>query len=118
MTTLDSAQVLEDAADVLLIHGRCTATGHDSVGRFCTLGAVAEAIEPGWHQFSPCRYWGLTDEGVGAEAVSAVARRVRQPWSPSEDAMAVYWWNDDHATSHDEVRDTLLLAAKDLRNES
>lgn len=115
MTTLDPAQVLEDAADVLLVNGRCRNIGHSpGTGEFCVLGAIAKAIEPGWFDRSPACYWGLTDDGVGRVAVEAVARRT--PWPLLDPGIAVYDWNDDPATTDDEVRDTLLLAAKDLRN--
>jgi hypothetical protein len=110
-----AAAVLEEAADVLLVHGWCKTQGHDNEGRFCVLGAVAEAVEPGWYEVDRTYYWSVIGGmRVVRDALAALANRLPEP-SPPEDAIAVYQWNDATIEA-DDIRDTLLLAAKDLRN--
>lgn len=114
--TLDPAQVLEDAADVLLIHGRCRGFGKQpSTGQFCVLGAIAEVVQPGWDQFDRTAYFHVCDEPEAQAAIEAIDRRLPATDFPSGFVTTrVYDWNDV-TEDDDEVRDTLLLAAKDLR---
>lgn len=117
MTTIDAAQVLEDAADVLLVNGRCRLTGHSPyTGSFCVLGAIAEAVQPGWHHQCGARYWNIVSTGDGRAAVAALARHLPVDLE-ADPEVRVYCWSDG-TSDDDEVRDTLLLAAKDLRNEA
>jgi hypothetical protein len=113
---LKNAQVLEDAADLLLIHGRCTNGLLRSAltGSFCVVGAVGEA--------AGVDHWGAYSH----PAVLAVADHLGHAPLPEPDAglemprafrgLKVGDWNDQTEDDDDEVRDTLLLVAKDLRN--
>lgn len=64
---LDAATVLEEAADLLLIHGRCTGVPVNDAGAMCVRGAIASA--QGLH---PSNVWGLIG-GMG-EASRALDR--------------------------------------------
>ena len=113
--TKDPATVLEEAADLLLIRGRSIGTeGED--GEVCVLGAIGVVRED--DAFAWCS-GDLNDD----PAVQAISQRIGQ-WSTDDvwngtdpDVVNVFTWNDS-TRDDDEVRDTLLLAAKDLRNEA
>lgn len=116
MSEKDAATVLEEAADLLLIHGRARGTGRNGNGELCVLGAIAEAVAPGWNGDE---YWqAVTDYcgGQGYPAVHALAARL--PDQDAREHWTVYEWNDDPAVTDDDVRDTLLTVAKDIRNEA
>lgn len=108
------ADVLEEAADILLIHGRCIGYGQDQHGRLCVLGALTKAAD------GDPRFWGDLDlKPVARKAAMALARRV--PYSAcSEVPERIYRWNDRLSGDEGdfEVMDTLRLVAKDLRNEA
>jgi hypothetical protein len=108
---LDAAQVLEDAADLLLTRGRCQNSGRSAAGEFCALGALYEVIEPGWWRGSSYTYWNVVDdEHPAAVALAAHLGDADHCWTIAD-------WND--ATTDDfEVIDTLRHVAKDLRNEA
>lgn len=127
---MDAAQILEDAADLLLIHGRCTGKGLDDAGRMCVRGAILAAAGE-----RPTQVFGVNSPGVGAlEAYLARHPEIHADYYMTEglgSGNPDHWagnlasgrwpawiWNDDPTTTDDEVRDTLLLAAKDLRNEA
>lgn len=127
---LEAAQILEDAADLLLVHGRCTGHGLDPDGRMCVRGAIRAALgedpaetffadspaDAALEQRLAClplaeerlRAWEAVGPG-GAETADACRASGRFP---------SWLWNDHQDTTDDEVRDTLLLVAKDLRNEA
>jgi len=121
---MDPATVLEEAADLLLLKGRCKVYGVDAKGRYCVLGAIAAVQGKTW-----------TDEDEGAiyeddPAVDALAATVgplvdaferANGWGPCGKGVPstyVYFWNDVLPDDDFEVIDTLRLVAKDLRNEA
>ena len=105
----DAATILEDAADLLLIHGRSQCTGRARSGKFCVLGAIAEAQQPGWWTDGFPWYWRVVR--TDPAAVAAVAAL----GFPDDGAVAE--WNDETADDF-EVIDRLRLSAKTLRNQS
>jgi hypothetical protein len=118
------AQTLEDAADLLLIHGRCRGKGLADDGSMCVRGAIIKA-EGG----NPAEVMGVISPGVKALearlldlAPAHVARKLAglDEWQDTVDSgrWPSWCWNDDHKVTDDEVRDGLLLAAKDIRNEA
>lgn len=118
MTNLDAAQVLEDAADLLLIKGRCTIIGQDLDGRYCVLGAIAEV--QGRYvlgDFNEEPIYNDEDPAVIALANHVAhlveGRGVRNDRRPSS---RVYGWNDWLDLDDFEIIDTLRIVAKDLRN--
>jgi hypothetical protein len=92
----DAATVLEDAADLLLIHGRSLDAAIAADGSMCVIGAVRRASPWSWL--------------AGSEALEAIYPRLPTGYC------GIATWN--RRATDDEVRDTLLLAAKDLRNEA
>jgi hypothetical protein len=121
------AQVLEDAADLLLVHGRCTGKGIDANGSMCVRGAIAKAegknpalavdVMGSWTPALRELEARLPDL-----APVHIARKVADFASWETTLRAGRWpswvWNDDPEVTDDEVRDVLLLAAKDIRNEA
>lgn len=98
----DAATVLEDAADLLLIHGRCTHALRNNQGEHCALGAIYEA--------AGC----LRDDGVNHnsatwDATTALIRHL-------EHGDIAHWNN--HLADDFEVIDTLRHVAKNLRNQA
>lgn len=127
----EAAQVLEDAADLLLANGRCILTGvrrggttEDVVERYCVLGAIAKAqgVDPDdWPQL----FGDPAVDALGKHLMPAVIDWwASQPQRPAEvtPIMTVYTWNDcligDDDGDDFDVIDTLRLVAKDLRNEA
>jgi hypothetical protein len=128
---LDAATILEDAADLLLIHGRCRGVGIDGEGRMCVRGAIRKA-----QGLDPAEVMGTTSPAqkdlerhladhpdIHAAAYIANPANVafRDSWLETlivQRRWPSWMWNDDPATTDDEVRDVLLLTAKDLRNEA
>jgi hypothetical protein len=112
MTNIDTAQVLEDAADLLLVHGRCKTNAKDKDGRFCVVGAVMAAR--GHNVLTGCVVMTVLNEqalGYADPALVPVALHV----DGSSNGLAAALWND--RTEDDfEVIDTLRHVAKDLRN--
>lgn len=125
MADKNAADVLEEAADLMLVHGRGKYEGRSSGGTYCVLGAMAEAVDPGWWQnaavdpLDKYLYFAIV-RARAAEPLRELAGRV--PHGSLEDLSdkpeeAVYLWND--GTDADfEVIDTLRSVAKDLRNEA
>lgn len=108
----DPAEVLEAAADALEVYGRVNGVGEEADGRMCVLGAIAYAlgeVPMEWHR----------PNVLLCPAASLLAEHLtrlkptysRLPWD-----FRVWTWNDSHATTDDEVIDTLRRCAKDLRN--
>jgi hypothetical protein len=121
------AQVLEDAADLLLVHGRCAGKGLDADGAMCVRGAIAKA--EGRNPAISLEVMGRrTPALVELEsrlpdlAAGHIARKVAEfsGWESTLDSgrWPSWVWNDDRDVTDDEVRDALLLAAKDIRNEA
>lgn len=102
---MDPATVLEEAADLLLIHGRCKGQLRDDDGRFCVIGAITAATGIDVKQDSYLE----AGEVMQGAAVAAVV-----PWIGSGSAQVWQW--SDRTTDDFEVIDTLRLVAKDLRN--
>lgn len=122
-----TADILEEAADILLINGRCTIVGVSRKRRaYCVLGAIAKAR--GWDEKSDHEIYRNDDPAVIALAnhisplldsglPGCIERSgINGKTSPSRD---VYLWNDQIEHSDDfEVIDTLRKVAKDLRNKA
>lgn len=102
------AQVLEDAADFILMRGLCRGELKDPLDRYCTIGAI--------YQVAPRD----TDGVVAGCATAALAQHLRSQGAltaPHRDGsmspLAV--WSD--ASKDDfEVIDALRLCAKGIRN--
>lgn len=107
----DAATVLEEAADLLLIHGRCTGTAQRKDESLCVLGALTSAM-------------GNVPKDICIETYNAPARVAlerhlaatgAQAPAADPDRGSAWIWND--TTEDDfEVIDTLRRVAKDLRN--
>ncbi len=91
----DAATVLEDAADLLLLEGRCRDSAYGDNGERCVLAAIAD-VSVGTHRFNPtqCPAWLLLKDRIPA---------------------GVVLWNRETADDF-EVIDTLRLVAKEIRN--
>lgn len=105
---LEVAQVLEEAADILLINGRCVYDARDDQNRFCVVGAIMAArgydvvVGPVTQTYPRPFGSGYTDP-----AVAAIERHL------GVNNAGV--WSDE--TEDDfKVIDTMRIVAKDLRN--
>jgi hypothetical protein len=121
MDEKDAATVLEEAADLLLIHGRCTLDAKDRHGRHCVVGAVMAArgfdVRVGAVTNTSAELLAAGHEGVGYKdpAVRILARHVPPQEFGTTPGATVGCWNDN--TEDDfEVIDTLRHVAKSLRN--
>jgi hypothetical protein len=99
---LDAAQGLEDAADWLLVNGRCRDTLTDESGAGCVIQAIAQAVNPADDMVAG---WRRENHVYRLFAKHSIDRFGRTPVS----------WNRDIVDDF-EVIDELRLAAKDLRN--
>jgi hypothetical protein len=112
MAEKDAATVLEEAADLLLIHGRCTYNAKDQAGRYCVVGAVMAArgldvkVGPVTDTTTPLIQAGDFAVGYADPAVLAVGHHLRVP--------NVAVWNDETLDDF-KVIDALRLVAKSLR---
>ncbi len=111
-TDKDPATILEEAADLLLIHGRCREALIEDDGSMCAVGALRAAGLGGADAFHPASSEAALD--AYSEAVMALSKRVELTTPHG----TVVGWNNDLATTDDDVRDAMLLAAKALRNEA
>ena len=112
MSQTASAQIIEDAADLLLIHGRTIAEGVDRAGRLCVLGAVSQAkgLDP--------REWMFQAKTAEVQAISNAVRARMPSGLDGHPHIAIVWrWNDCTVDDFD-VIDTLRHIAKDIRNEA
>jgi hypothetical protein len=111
----DAATVLEEAADLLLIHGRCQVHGHSQDGEFCVLGAIAEVVQPGWWKAPEAmHYWSVA---LRRKDVGWALQEHLHPDRAMLELADIAGWND--STDDDfEVIDTLRHVAKGLRNEA
>jgi len=113
----DPATILEEAADLLLVHGRCKWRAMDDDGTFCVVGAVMAAqgvrMRPGLVMAQP----GATEIGAGYfdPALVPLAKAVGTVGPHVPPGAVVANWNDNTADDF-EVIDTLRHVAKDLRN--
>lgn len=108
----DAATVLEDAADLLLIHGRAQLEGMDKHGAYCVLGAIKAAADE-----EDAAEWYRLDSRAARVAVMAVARWLPPRAKGVPRDRKVYEWNDG-CDDDFEVIDTLRHVAKDLRNQA
>lgn len=121
---MDAATVLEEAADLLLVKGRCVQKAVDGEGRYCVLGAITTALgldaDADWD-----------DQRVLTHpAIEALAEHLRKQHPQLgagrrlSNGCAIYAWNDGYAPeieslpTDDDVIDTLRRVAKDIRNEA
>lgn len=107
-TPQEVAQVLEDAADLLLVHGRCRFEREDIDGRLCLAGATAVAQGMNVHS---------------ADVLFTDAWTTLTAALPSRDYVSLHnmqpiAWNDLPRTTDEDVRDLLLHTAKTCRNEA
>ena len=126
----EAARVLEEAADLLLIHGRCTGQGQDGAGRLCVRGAIqkAQGERPtGMGLWPSPANDALERHLAGTEFAERHLERVRShDLEPDALAQVERWesvfpsfiWNDSlKGEDQDfEVIDTLKQVAKQLRN--
>lgn len=117
-TNTHTAQVLEEAADLLLINGRCTVVGRTITEEYCVLGAIAKVQGVSFEGGEQDIY---NDEDPAIIALAShVAPQVDaaeyRPSLPMTPTAYVWCWND--LLDHDdfEIIDTLRIVAKDLRN--
>jgi hypothetical protein len=107
---LDPATVLEEAADLLLIHGRNRGQTIAPDGSLCILGAIERALGQRPMPMALMTY--------DHPARIALERHLAKCEDPDAEGRASCWGWNDRTDADDEVRDTLLLVAKDLRNEA
>lgn len=116
-TNLKTAQVLEEAADLLLIKGRCKIFGMTSREEYCVLGAIAavQGVEFGDNEGA---IYNNEDPAVIALASHVTPEVLAYADRPFGDTPAIYVWTWNDLLDHDdfEVIDTLRIVAKDLRN--
>src|SRR5688572_14867461 len=93
------ADALDNAADWLLVNGRCRDNARGADGSGCVIAAI---------------YCGNVTEHGGIEEVDAAFDA--QNYINQRVSGGIVRWNE--RADDDEVRDTLLLAAKDLRAEA
>lgn len=113
---MDPATVLEEAADLLLIHGRCKLEGEDGTGKLCVLGAIGKvrglrhwstAIDPPFGMVVPPEILPLT---------RYAAQRLWDSGRPAPPTpAAIYSWNDGSDDDF-EIIDGLRHVAKEIRN--
>lgn len=127
----DVAQVLEDAADLLLVHGRCTGRQQDEQGRMCTRGAIAAAATGDaeqWLNADAQRAVLVLERHLFTHPISSglMERYALNPEYPrfldgvrEDGRFPISIWNDAQRTPEgdDECIDTLRRVAKDIRNE-
>lgn len=128
MGDLSPADVLEEAADLLLINGRCVGSRETQENRgtrsYCVLDALAAVA--GIEGDAEQGIWAWSRAAESPAALALAAHLATMPDLPgyiidSDPADIVWRWNDhfDFAPDNDfEVIDTLRRVAKDLRNES
>lgn len=96
----DAAQVLEEAADWLLVHGRC----RDALTGPGGTGCVMYAVGMGGAKVTGDQFVALSHPLLDRAWTALCSYLGRSP---------VQW---NYTASDDAVRDALLLVAKDLRN--
>lgn len=109
---MDIPTILEEAADLLLIEGRCKGQRYDGKGRYCVVGAIEKV------QYGEVTAVGA-DLGERPSPYEDPAVRLLAEKLGERDVMrggCVDFWNDNTPDDFD-VIDTLRLVAKDLRNE-
>lgn len=113
MDDMDPAEVLDRAADALMIYGRSTLTGQEPDGSMCVLGAIAHVRGE-----DPLDWWRLRHHPT--PEVTALI-----PWVPAcyserwiDTPSQIMLWNDRIETTDDEVIDTLRRCAKQLREDA
>lgn len=127
MDPLKAATILEDAADLLLIHGRCTGSGRKPDGRLCVVGAiqVAQGDEPTGIARHPDAVNELERHlyefvPFAAEYIAACRTTTFVEMCDRNLRFPAWIWNDRQRGADDdfEIIDTLRLCAKNLRNEA
>lgn len=123
---LDAATVLEEAADLLLIRGRCINSRQSNSNRgtasYCVMDAIAEVAGITGTEVRPA--WDLACDSAPALAVADhLADMESLPlWLRTLPAADRLWnWNDIHDANPEndfEIIDTLRLVAKDLRGKA
>lgn len=107
MDSIEVAEVLEGAADSILVHG----WGQDiewidnEAGvevPYCALGHLCYA----------------TEQQFGSAALAIDAITTLQGYISVHEQTSIIAWNDTPGRTEGEVRDMFLLCAKDLRNEA
>lgn len=119
------ADVLEEAADLLLIHGRCTGAGQRDDGRMCVRGAIQMAKGEDPFDVMGKGYMPAhreLEQYLGAHPEIHAEKYLQLNPAPvfvnmlAKGRWSAWLWNDDLDTTDDDVRDVLLLVAKDIRN--
>lgn len=102
------AEILENAADLLEVHGWCQDRSRDDEGRMCAMGALYQStFGPGvWE--CPSRVEYDTEHGY-LEATRALNRKIGTQRS-------IPGWNDNSERTADEVIEAIKATAKDIRN--
>lgn len=112
------ADILEAAATVLLVpdvwtqetmardaSGEPTGYANRAACQWCTIGAIRAAASD------------LKLSGYASMAIHAASSGLRPPFkSVASASQTVIWWNDDYASSADEVARRLFKIAQDIRN--
>lgn len=112
------ADILEQAADLIEVHGHTRGFFENTTGQLCAVGALrrAASIDLPSSIIGPVRiinrvelYW----------AAVALARTAALEWPECIGPEAsIYQWNDDEDLTPAKVIDTMKVAAKDLRNQA
>lgn len=114
---MNTADVLEQAADLLFVYGRCKGTAEDARGRLCVRGAMRKAmgLDPedvmGWR--APANEALMTYLAAHPDVLPVRVVRRNPDWV-ARGSFPDWVWSDK--TDDDElVIDTLRRCAKDLR---
>lgn len=120
----EHADILEKAADLLFVHGRCTGHGIKPDGRMCVRGAINVAVGGDASMvmgaFDGYKTADLVDAYLAAhpDLIPAYKREAHSDWI-DEGRFPCWVWNDGLTDAADDelVIDTLRMCAKDARNE-
>lgn len=109
---METADILEKAAEVLETRGWCQGTYHNPAGRVCAVGAVRTAVWGAPLLRDLEREVSTKDYVKVNEALMVLAEDIGlQNWNDLAPG-----WNDHPDRTQDEVIDAFKHAAKDLRN--
>lgn len=118
---MEPAEVLDRAADLLWLYGRCTGRVEDEQGRLCVRGAIMRALDVDNYFLPPA--WGVQQQ-LG-RYLAAHRELLPLSWDGSilheemaDDGMYPPWIFNDRTKDDELVVDTLRRCAKSLRETS
>lgn len=98
------ADILDEAADFILVHGHCKGDLRGPDGSACAVGSL-----------TMCASGQLLDDAI--DVLDAEVASLGYPFDPDALLPPVARYNDAPTTTADDVIDLMRRAAKELRNE-